>query len=315
VKFMFSPSDAKFMTQPLSATDVLYRPAIESDRADVFEFCKKIWEGDDYVPYVWDDWFQDASGLLAVAQFDGHAIGCSKITRVSQGQWWLEGFRVDPKYQGLKVGTHLHSFVTNWWLAHGDGSLRLMTDAGNFAVHHLCHKTGYIKVGEVCGYKATPLDEPSSNFLPVSEAEEAAAFALQSESIKSTGGLVDLGWRICRPDQQIFESYTNQNPEYPHSFYWWKDHQGLFSSWEEEEDGKRTLFLGLVACQLSDMPGLLMDIRKFAAGKKCGGIFQIAFDLPQITSQLLTAGFEKKRKRSNAFVFEKTHPKRHEPAI
>jgi C-terminal processing protease CtpA/Prc len=47
------------------------------------------------------------------------------------------------------------------------------------------------------------------------------------------------------------------------------------------------------------------------AGLKAGDeIFQIVFDLPQITSQLLTAGFEKKWKRSNAFVFEKTHPDR-----
>jgi len=303
------------MNQTSLSGQVLCRRAKEGDQADVFAFCKGIWEGDDYVPYVWDDWIQDPSGLLAVAEFDGHAIGCSKITQISQGQWWLEGFRIDPKYQGLKIGAHLHNHVTHWWLENGDGNIRLMTDAGNFAVHHLCHKTGYTKVGEVCGYKATSLDEPSSNFLPVSDAEDAAAFAMLSESVKTTGGLVDLGWRICRPDQQIFESYTNQNPEYPHGFYWWRDHQGLFSAWEEEEDGKRTLFLGLVAATLSDLPELLMDIRKFAAGKKCGGIFQIAFDLPQITSQLLAAGFEKKWKRSNAFIFEKAHPKRHEPAI
>ena len=48
------------------------------------------------------------NGLLAVAEFNGHAIGCSKITLISEGQWWLEGFRVDPKYQGLKVGSRIH---------------------------------------------------------------------------------------------------------------------------------------------------------------------------------------------------------------
>ncbi len=295
------------MNQSPSSTEVLCRPAVEEDREDVFEFCKGIWEGDDYVPYVWDDWIQDDQGLLAVAELDGHAIGCSKITRIAQGQWWLEGFRVDPKHQGLKVGTHLHNHVTNWWLENGDGIIRLMTDAGNFAIHHLCEKTGYTKVGEVCGYKAAPLDEPTSSFIPVSNTEKAAAFAMQSESIKSTGGLVDLGWRICKPDQQVFETYTNQNPEHIHTFYWWKNQQGLFSAWEEEEDGKRTLFLGLAACALSDMPGLLRDVRRFASEKQCDSIFQIVFDLPQITSQMLAAGFEKKWKRSNAFVFEKTH--------
>jgi GNAT superfamily N-acetyltransferase len=298
------------MIQPPFSTDVLCRPAVENDREDVFEFCKGIWEGDDYVPYVWDDWFRDADGLLAVAEFDGHAIGCSKVTRIAPGQWWLEGFRVDPIYQGYKVGTDLHNHVTNWWLENGGGIIRLMTDAGNFAVHHLCHKTGYTKVGEVCGYQAAPLDEPTSSFLPAADKEEAAAFTMRSESIKSTACLVDLGWRICKPDRQVLETYTNQNPEYTHAFYWWKDRQGFFSAWEEDEDGKRTLFLGLVACALSDMPVFLTDVRRFASERKCDSIFQIAFDLPQITSQLVAAGFKKKWKRSNAFVFEKTHPER-----
>ncbi len=302
------------MVNPLkefsSVNQVTCRPAIDADRADVFEFCRNIWEGDDYVPDVWDDWFRDPDGLLAVAEYNGHAIGCSKITQISKGQWWLEGFRVDPRYQGLKVGTYLHNHVTNWWLENGDGTIRLMTDAGNFAVHHLCQKTGYVKVGEVCGYKAIPLDEPAGLFTPVSDVDAAALFAMESESIKTTAGLVDLGWRICKPDRQVFESYSNQNPEYTQSFYWWKDHQGLFSAWDEEDDEKRTLFLGLVACSLSDMPGLLTDIRRFAAGKKCDSIFQIAFDTPQIISRLLAAGFEKKWKRSNAFIFERAHPRK-----
>jgi GNAT superfamily N-acetyltransferase len=298
------------MTQPFSSSQVLFRPAIESDQADVIEFCKGIWEGDDYVPLVWEDWFKDQEGLLAVAEYNGHAIGCSKISRILSGQWWLEGFRVDPRYQGLKVGTYLHNHVTNWWLENGEGTIRLMTDAGNFAVHHLCQKTGYIKIGEVCGYKAAPLVEQTDRFTPVSDMEGASAFAMESESIKSTGGLVDLGWRICKPDQQVFETYSNQNPEYIQTFYWWKDRQGLFSAWEEADNEKRTLFLGLIACALSDMPGLLTDIRRFAANKKCDTLFQIAFDTPQITSQLLAAGFEKKWKRSNAFIFEKIHPGR-----
>jgi len=301
------------MTQ-LSLPQLLYRPATESDRADVFEFCKNIWEGDDYVPYVWDEWFQDPTGVLAIAEYEGHAIGCSKITRISTGQWWLEGFRVDPQYQGLKVGTHLHNYVTNWWLENGEGTIRLMTDAGNFAVHHLCDKTDYIKVNEVCGYRATPLDEPTLNFSPAMDIDTAADYATNSESIKTTGGLIDLGWRICKPNTEVFQAFSSENVDYHHSFYWWKDQQGLFSAWEDEEEGRRTLFLGVAACALNDLPALLTDILRFAADRKFDFVFQIAFDMPQITDSLLKAGFEKRWKRSNAFVFEKYHPNNVSPA-
>ena len=300
------------MTETSSSLPVLCRPALARDHADVTEFCKGILDGDDYVPEVWDDWLNDPNGLLAVAESNGQAIGCSKITLISKGQWWLEGFRVDPKYQGLKVGSRLHSYVTNWWIEKGDGTLRLMTDAGNFAVHHMCVKTGYIKTHEVCGYKAIPISEPVDHFSIATNLREAAAFANESESIKSTNGLTDLGWRIAMPDELVFEAYSGDQADYLHTFYWWKDKQGLFSAWMNEEEDMRTLVIGVVACALKDMPALLMDARRLAAHGKFDSVFQIAFDMPQIITELEAAGFEKKWKRSNAFVFEKKHPTRQE---
>jgi len=299
------------MTQTSSELPVICRPARAGDQADVTEFCKDIWDGGDYVPAAWDHWLNDPNGLLAVAESNGHAIGCSKITLVSKGQWWLEGFRVDLNYQGLKVGSRLHSYVTDWWAENGDGTLRLMTDAGNFAVHHLCVKTGYVKTHEVCGYKAIPIAESAGNFSLATDLREAGQFALGSESIQSTDGLTDFGWRAAKPDEWMLEACSKEQADRPHTFYWWKDKQGLFSAWADEED-LRTLVIGVVACALSDMPALLMDARRLAARHGFDLLFQIAFDLPQIVSQLEVAGFEKQWKRSNAFVFEKKQPIRFE---
>ena len=295
------------MSQENSSLAVICRPARKRDRADVTEFCKGIWDGGDYVPDAWDGWLQDSQGLLAVAEANGQAIGCSKITRISTGQWWLEGFRVDPNYQGRKVGSRLHEYVTDWWVENGDGTLRLMTDAGNSAVQHLCGKTGYVKTNEVCGYKASPVLEPTNNFSRVIELDEASTFAIASESIRSSGGLTDFGWRIAIPDDHALNAFSNDSADYFHTFYWWKEKQGLVSTWADEEE-IRTLVIGVAACSLKDMPALLMDVRRLAAQEKFDSIFQIAFDMPQIVSQLEAAGFEKKWKRSNAFVFEKNHP-------
>jgi GNAT superfamily N-acetyltransferase len=277
------------------------------DHADVTEFCKGIWDGDDYVPEVWEEWLTDPNGVLAVAELDGRAIGCVKVTWMSKGQWWLEGFRVDPNYQGLKVGSRIHDYITNWWLEHGDGTLRLMTDAGNFAVHHVCEKTGFIKTHEVCGYKALPLEASMDNFSPVADLHEAAEFAMASESIHIADGLSDFGWRVGMVDESLFEVYSGDEADYLHTFYWWKDKQGLLSAWINEDKDKRTLQIGVAACALKDMPALLVDARRLAAHNKLDSVFQIAFDIPSIISQLEAAGFEKHWKRSNAFVFEKAH--------
>lgn len=34
-------------------------------------------------------------------------VGLSKITRIDADQWWLEGLRVHPDFQGRGVASHL----------------------------------------------------------------------------------------------------------------------------------------------------------------------------------------------------------------
>jgi hypothetical protein len=59
----------------LSSTQVLCRQAVE---VDVIEFCKGIWDGEDYVPSVWEDWLQDPNGLLAAGLFIRSALSADQ---------------------------------------------------------------------------------------------------------------------------------------------------------------------------------------------------------------------------------------------
>jgi GNAT superfamily N-acetyltransferase len=277
------------MSPPFSSPQVVCRPALPRDYADIVEFCKGIWEGGDYVPDVWQHWFHDPNGILVSAAYNGHVIGCGKISLLAQGQWWLEGFRVDPNYQGLKVGSRIHNYLTDWWVEHGDGTVRLMTE--NPAVIHLCQKTGYTKIHELRGYKALPIDEPVGTFSPAPDMREAATFALESESLQLTNRLVDFGWRVGAASESIFEIFANDKASFAHTFYWWRDKQGLCSAWEDEEDDRRSLTLGLLACAVNDLSAMLVDIRRLAAQKKFGRVFLLAFLKPQIISGLERAGF------------------------
>ena len=277
------------MTQTFSAPQVVCRPAIARDHADIAEFCKGIWEGGDYVPDVWQHWYNDPHGILVTAEYKGHAIGCSKLSLIDDGQWWLEGVRVDPNHQGLKVGSRMHYYLTDWWTEHCDGTLRLLTE--NPAMVHLCEKTGYIKTQELRGYNAKPIAEPTDNFSPAMDINEAATFATASESLQLTDNLIDFGWRIGTPNEHIFEKYSGYKADFVHTFYWWKNKQGLFSAWEDEEDDKRQLVLGVLACAVKDVPAMMTDIRRFAARKKFDRIFMLAFLKPEFLAQLEQAGF------------------------
>lgn len=277
------------MPHTFSSRQVVCRPALPRDHADITQFCQRIWDGGDYVPEVWRDWFKDPNGIFVTAEYMGHAIGCAKLSLIDDGQWWLEGVRVDPKYQGLKVGSKLHNYLTEWWLEHGDGAARLITE--NPAMIHLCEKTGYVKVQELRGYRAKPIDEPTNNFSPVNDIHQATTFAIQSETLQLTGNFIDLGWHVGTPNAHIFEKFANPQADYFHAFYWWKNKQGLFSAWEDEEADKRQLFLGVLTCAVNDLPFMLMDIRRFAARKKFDRVFLLAFLNPHMIAGLEQAGF------------------------
>src|SRR5512143_949861 len=248
---------------------VLIRRAIARDKADVLEFTKFIWEGHDYIAYVWDDWTMDPHGILAVAEYGGLAVGMGKVSRVSKDQSWLEGLRVDPRYQGLKIGTQLHIYLQDWWEQHGGGIMRLMTSWERVEVHHLCERFGWTKVGEVKEHMAPSLPEETHTLRPVqrSELDEALRFALSH--LDHSYGLADLSWEEGAVDAEILQDQCSRG-----DLLWWQPGgaqpaglgpSGLVGVWPDEEDGEPLLGIAFMACDVPSLAGMLLDVRRLAA--------------------------------------------------
>ena len=302
------------MSQTFSSGQVICRPAIERDLEEIKEFCKTIWDGQDYVPDVIDDWFHDPQGIFAVAEYEGHAIACSKITWLADGQWWLEGFRVDPTYQGLKVGSLIHQYVDQWWLDYGDGLLRLMTSSKNTPVHHLCEITGFRKLFEVRGYNAESLAGEADMFAPAAsrhqDLQSVIEFARFSPSMAITNCVVDFGWRYVDPIYRgalsdLFSSYSS----FEKNFFWWFKDKGLLVVWDDfdPDEGRQMMGIGVLACGLEEMSALLMDVRHLAAEQKKTSVFWLAPLHDQVQAALRQAGFSSDWDNT-AYVFEKKHP-------
>ncbi len=284
---------------------VVCRPALRSDSAEVLEFTKFIWEGHDYIGYVWEEWLSDPAGLLAVAEYGGHAVGIAKVTQVSKGQWWLEGFRVDPKMQGLKIGSHIHEYVNTWWLEHGDGIVRLMTSSERVQVHHLCERLGYGKVGEVIGYSAAALDGGCESIKPLQTSEITAALdrAVKAATYRLDHNLVDTGWTMMALDRESLSGSIAQGRAWS-----WRGDQGLLLHWDDDDDeGHKVLGVGLPVCEIEALPDLLLDVRRLAALRGCASVFCIAFIQPQIQAALEQAGYTTSWDHT-AFIYERRHP-------
>lgn len=291
------------MIQSFFSPVAVCRPALPRDTADVLEFTKFIWDGHDYIQYVWDEWLADPEGLLAVAEYGGHCVGLAKISRSAPGQWWLQGLRVDPKFQDLKIGSHLHRYIDEWWLEYGDGVARLMTSSKRVKVHHMCEKLGYTKNLEVKELEARQLDEACSKFQPVRADQIPAALdsALNSPVLALGRGLFDRGWDALQLTGDILASIQQQGMA-----FWWRDGAGILLAWDDDNEDGKVLGLGLPACPMESLPELLLDARRLAAQQGRVGVFWIAPLQPEILSAAEAAGYEHHAEHSG-YLYEKRH--------
>ena len=291
-----------------SSPQVVCRPALPMDAADVLEFTKFIWDGHDYIKYVWHDWLADPQGILAVAEYAGHAVGLGKLTCISPGHWWLEGLRVDPKFQGLKISSHIFRYLDDWWQEHGGGAVRLMTSSERLQVHHLCGRLGYDKLGEVRAWRAAPLQQGGGNasvFQPVGVDELPQARKLIAARLQPYGGLMDSGWQFSEPD----EPGLRQKIQAGRLWWWGAEHNGLLAAWEDLDDDERTLGIGFAAVNRESLGAMLQDVLKLAHGLGYTRVLWMAPVLPWVESSLQAAGYQTEWDGS-AYLFGKRPPGR-----
>lgn len=282
------------------------RPALPMDTAAVLELTRTIWAGEDYVPSVWEEWLQDASGLLAVAELGGKVVGLGKLTRFSNSDWWLEGLRVHPAYEGRGIASHLHDYLLAHWERHGNGTIRLATASFRLPVQHLCDRSGFTRLGEFTSFEAPALHGKAPSFqpLPLSEIDKAAAFAVTNPVFAYSRNLLDLGWQWTSFNSTLLEQTARRGLA-----WWWRDKQGLAAAWEDElGQGWRPL-VQLLACQPEQAVECLLDFRRQAAVLGCQ---QVGWTAPMHTGLLPSlerAGFNRSWEAS-LFIYAKDPPTR-----
>ena len=120
---------------------------VPEDKDEIRAMSAGIWEGNDYIPKVFDGWVEDEGFYKGVQ--DGRIIAVCKYTRHPNGVLWLEGLRVHPELQnkgyGSKVADMFHELV----IKKEHSALRFMTDATNAKSIHLAEKKGFEEVLEL----------------------------------------------------------------------------------------------------------------------------------------------------------------------
>ena len=270
---------------------VLCRPARQTDTEDVMELTSTIWEGNDYVPEVWSDWLADPEGVLVVAEHEDRVIGLGKLTHLAPDEWWLEGLRTHPEFEGRGVASHLHEFLLNFWLLNGVGVLRLATASFRKSVQHLCERTGFEKTGEFTFFKAPVLGADQDGFQLISKNEmyRALETCLSSPSLALSHSLIDLGWKWTKPAMTHIQAAVNRQRA-----WWWRSRQGVLLLNEDTDyDGNRMANIQLLACPLESLEELLAGYRHLAGSLGYQEAGWTAPPDPILTPLLEKTGFER----------------------
>lgn len=278
-------------------TDLIIRPAQEDDRAALEAIAAQIWEGDDYLPRVIDDWYSDPHGGFYVATLHDAVVGVIKLTRYAEGEWWMEGLRVDPAYQGHGFGRILHHFVINRVRQHGTGEVRFSTASKNEAVQQLAKETGFTRQAIYLPYGADPLDEPVQGLQPlaVEDLPRVRAYLDASAHYERAQRSLEWDWSYYRiTDDRLRERLES----------------GLVYGWHSTGDtlggvviinpvtkdrwpGQPTLKIAYCDVPDAEMAGAARDIRRLAAALGRVRVRIKAYSAPDRIAGLEAGGFER----------------------
>lgn len=279
------------MIEAMIREHLTFRRAVPEDKPAVLAICAQIWEGDDYIPEVWDAWIADPYGQFSVVELDGKVVGLGKLTRLTPTEWWLEGLRVDPAYQGRGIGRFLHEQGVALADRLGKGVLRFATSSANHSVHRFAADTGFAYIGGYVLFKGPASTSPTA-FTPLAEGDLdiASHFLEGSERFQAAHRLFeDRWWTWQTLTRELLSRYTAQ---------------GQLLGWRRR--GRRLSGLALVSdyrnegrliVHYADAPGdtlsdLARDLRHLAGERGLELVDWKVFDRPDTRVALEAAGYE-----------------------
>ena len=124
-----------------TANELTLRPVRPADRDRVVEMTSDIWDGDDYIADVFDEWVADASAAFQAMEVDGVVVGLQRLRPYAPGLVWYEGLRVATSHQRQGIARAMLDSAIVEAREQGSAEIRLATF--NEIAGHLFESAGF----------------------------------------------------------------------------------------------------------------------------------------------------------------------------
>ena len=172
------------------------RSAVLGDEESVLRFCQQTWEWGDYIPHVWDAWFNDPSGRLIVGIVENSPVAIAHLKMLAPGEFWLEGLRVAPEWRRRGIAEAIARRCIGTALEIGAFVVRFMTLASNTSACQMGTKLHFRQVARFLSYWASSEENLFPRLIVLKPKHvEALWVAIERSSLYRIGsGLYSTDW-------------------------------------------------------------------------------------------------------------------------
>ena len=185
-----------------------------SDKKKVLRISSKIWEGDDYVNYVFDEWIKGDDGLFTGYWEDEKLIGFGRMRFLTPTTIWLEALRKDPQTKVSGVGYKIAQYYMKQLKGKRIESIRFSTYFGNIASIKLNEKLGFKKILtlslkelEISNYQTRSINKAIKTNIEFKMLDQ---YILDSYYLKKTKNFISKGWVVHRYSNKLLEEFHSE---------------------------------------------------------------------------------------------------------
>jgi GNAT superfamily N-acetyltransferase len=146
---------------------------------------------------VWDQWLADPQGEFTVAELNGMVVALAKLTWQGNGQWWMEGLRVDPQQRLKGIGQAMNTHQVQLAKKLGGRVVRYATGIRNEGSHRIAERAGFHVLARFVERVAEKLDEFATRLERLTSADLDAIWELARDSdlLRGTQGTYVHMWK------------------------------------------------------------------------------------------------------------------------